>query len=321
MSTRSKRNSVSSYTSPLTPLLKERGITTFLLLLLLPALAFSQIKIKTYTTATDTFYWKRYEQVHKPKKLSLRPYTVPDPGGVVDAFISGNLGDFPQFTNDSIRRYTVKDLRKSLYPVDINGDGRPDIIFSGFSGGEVDLTRIYLNQGSGFSLVFEDYQYIVYLSFNEGKLTRIRTADPGCCDAYLYFQREYKVKYNGSNPDFIRGKQTADFSHAEKPLEMLSKPFTCTSKYDTLLIRASGAIQNEPWNPYMETWGNIIGGYTLKVRMTVLAIKQNQGTEWFYVEIIPDIRPKKSIFYDTDKYPTFIRAWVDRDDVVMDPGQ
>jgi len=319
MSTRSKKSSDYSNTSLLTPLLRERGITTFLLLLLLPALTFSQIKIKTYTTATDTFYWKKYEQVPKPKKLNLKPYVAPNSGGVVDAFIAGNLVDFPQFTNDSVRRYTVKDLRKSLFPVDINGDGRPDIIFCGFSGGEADLTRIYLNQETGFKLVFEDYQYIVYLSFNEGSLTRIRTADPGCCDAYLYFQKEYEVKYTGAYPDFIRGKQTAEFSHAERPLQMLPKPFTCTSKYDTILIRASGAIQNEPWNPYMETWGNIIGGYTQKIRMSVIAVKQNRGIEWFYVEIMPGVRPKKSIFYDTDKYPTFIRGWVDRDDVVIDP--
>jgi hypothetical protein len=304
----------------MTPLLRERGILSALLFLLLPALAFSQIRIKTYTSATDTFYWKRYEQMPKPKKLNLRPYLFATPGNVIDTFISGNLGDFPQFTNDSVKKYTVKELRRSLYPVDINGDRRPDIIFCGFSGGEAELTRIYLNQPGGFKLVFEDFQYIVYLAFRDGKMTRIRTADPGCCDAYLYFQREYEVKYTDGFPDFIRGRQTADFSHAERPLEKLAKPFTLVSKYDTILIRASAAIQNEPWNPYMETWGNIIGGYTEKIRATAIAVKENRvGDRWYYVEIIPDIKPKKSIFYDTDKYPTFIRAWVDSDEVSVSP--
>ncbi|MEI6455251.1 MAG: hypothetical protein WCO93_03095 [bacterium] len=296
-----------------------RGSLLFILLVL-PALLFSQIKIKTYTSATDTFYWKKYEQVRKPKKMSLKPFVVANPSGIIESFIAGNLADFPQFTNDSVKRYTVRDLRKSLYPVDINGDGRSDMIFCGFSGGEADLTRIFLNQGSSFKLVFEDYQYIVSLSFKGGKLARIRTADPGCCDAYLYFQREYEVRYTDGFPDFVKGRQTVDFSHAERPLDLIDKPFKITSRYDVILIRASAAIQDEPYNPYMETRGNIIGGYKQKIRATVLAVKQNRvGDEWFYVEIVPDIKPAKSIFYDIEKYPTFIRAWVDAEEVMIDP--
>lgn len=312
LSPKLKRSLHYNITSPLTPLLKERGIVFIFLILLLPVFLFSQIKLKTYTTATDTFYWKKYEQVRKPKKLNLRPYTASGAGSVVDLFLSKNLQNFPQYTNDSISHYTIKDLKKCLFPVDLNGDGLVDMIFTGFSGGESDLTRIFLNLDSSFKLVFEDYQYITSLTIKDRRLTRLKTADPGCCDAYLYFEREYKVSQDFGSLDFIKGKQTAEYFHAERPITMLKEPVPWESRHDTILIRASAAILDEPYNPQFETFGNIIAGYKQKIRGTILAVqKGNNGEEWVYIEIIPDIKPAKSIFYEIEKYPTFIRGWVE----------
>jgi len=299
-----------------TPLLKEKGIAFIFLFLFLPAFLFSQIKLKTYTTATDTFFWKKYEQVRKPKKLNLRPYTVSGAGTVVDQFLSKNLQNFPQFTNDSISRFTIKELKKRLFPVDLNDDGLVDIIFTGFSGGESDVTRIFLNLGSSFKLVFEDYQYITSLTIKNGRLTRLKTADPGCCDAYLYFEREYEVRQDYGSLDFIKGKQTAEYSHAERAVALLKAPVPWESCHDTILIRASAAILDEPYNHQLETFGNIIAGYKQKIRGTILAVqKGNNGEEWVYVDIVPDTKPAKSIFYEIEKYPTFIRGWVESFDV------
>jgi len=331
---KSKKSLEFKITSPPTPHLKERGvkfaplhlsgckktqtlsIVCIFLFFLIPAFLFSQIKLKTYTTATDTFYWKKYEQVRKPKKLNLKPYMISGTGTIVDLFLSKNLQDFPQFTNDSISRYTIKDLKKCLYPVDLNGDGQVDMIFTGFSGGESDVTRIYLNLGNSFKLMFEDYQFIVSLTITNGKLTRLKTADPGCCDAYLYFERDYEVRQETGSLNFIRGKQTVEYSRTERPVNLLKTPVPWQSLHDTILIRASAAILDEPFNPHLETLGNIIAGYKQKIRGTILAVQKGRdGMEWFYIEIIPDVKPAKSIFYEIEKYPTFIRGWVESFDV------
>jgi len=291
-------------------------ISIMLIYLMIPPLLYSQIKIKTYTTATDTFYWKHYESVDKPKKASLRKFVSGNSNQVIQAFIAGNLELFPQFTNDSVSRFGLKDLKKSLYPVDINGDGLPDMIFSGFSGGESDITRIFLNRGDTFELVFEDYQYITSLTLKEGKLMRMVIADPGCCDAYLYFRREFSVVQDRNALIFVKGKQTVEYNRTQRPMELLSTPFRWTSLYDTLLIRASAALIDDPYNPYMETAGNIIAGYTQKVRGEAIARQRDTfGREWLFVEIIPEIRPAKSIFYEIEKYPTFIRGWVNRSEI------
>jgi len=306
-------------TSPLILLLKERGIACIFLFFLLPGMLFSQIKLKTYTTATDTFYWKKYEQVLKPKKLNLKSFTISGAHTAIESFISKNIEDFPQFSNDSLPGYSIKDLKKCLFPVDLNGDGLTDMIFSGFSGGESDVTRIFLNLGNSYKLVFEDYQYITSLTFKNGMLGRLKTADPGCCNDYLYFERDYGVQPEPGSLNFIRGKQTSEFSHTERPSVLLKTPVIWESRHDTILIRASAAILDAPYNPYLETLGNIIAGYKQKIRGIILAVRRGRdGREWVYTEIIPDVKPAKSIFYNIDKYPTFIRGWIESSEVKAD---
>lgn len=292
----------------------------FLALFMTFSVVQGQITIKQYTSATDTFYWKRYEHVKKPGKLNLSKYTVSRPGKVIDRFLLLNLYRFPQFSSDSTRPVRLADLKKCLYPMDLNGDQRADMIFSGFSGGESGKTQIFINRQDSFELVFEDYQYVVSLVIQAGILTGLQIADIGCCDAYLYFTRDYAVKQQGSELDFIKGKQSAVYHFTERPFDLISPPVTWKSVYDTTLIRASAANLDDPFNPYLETWGNTIAGYTTDIHGTALARKKDQhGITWYYVEIIPDVRPKKSIFYEIEKFPTFIQGWVEETLIKIQP--
>jgi len=278
---------------------------------LLTLAAGAQINIKTYTTATDTFYWKRYVHIPKPDKINLKRFTVSHPGTIIDAFLAKHLDQFPQFTLDSIRHLNIKDLKKCLFPVDINGDQLPDMIFSGSSGGESDIVRIYLNRKDSFEMVFEDYQYISRFIMENGRLTQMQTGDAGCCDNYLYFTRSYEVKPENGIPMFIRGKQVVAYKYTEEPRIYYPRPVPFISLTDTMLLRASAAQLNEPFNPYLETFGNIIAKYRTRSKGTILAMKSyGKGDEWYFVEIYPDSSPSASILYDVEKIPTFIRGWV-----------
>ena len=284
----------------------------FLVLFLIPSLpAAAQINIKTYTSETDTFYWKRYTHIPKPLKVNLKRFTVSGSGKIIETFLLKHSDQFPQFANDSAPQFSIKDLKKSLYPVRINGDDFPDIIFSGFSGGESDIVRIYINRKDSFELVFEDYQYISKYEAADGLLTTMQTGDPGYGDNYLYFTRNYKIKQDGGNPLFIRGKQVVAYKYTEEPVSYFPQPLPFIAKKDTLLLRASAAQLNEPFNPRLNTFGNIIAKYRSKARGLALAYKSNgKGNDWYFVEIFPDVSPTASILYDIDKMPTFIRGWV-----------
>jgi hypothetical protein len=271
----------------------------------------SQIDIRSYTSATDTFYWKKYEHIRKPVRLKPGKFAKPAKGKPVEQFMSAFSADYPQFTSDSMRHPEYGDWKKYLFYVDINGDGENDILYSGPTGGESDIVRIYLCKPGGFELIFEDFQYITMWTLKNKRLTAIQTGDIGCCDEYLWFTRNYQVNWENTNPDVIRGKQTVWYRYTELPLRFLDEPVPFQAAADTLLLRASAARLNEPFNPVLETFGNIIAKYRTKCRGTILAKKLTGKTdEWYFVEIFPDVMPSASILYNTDKLPTFVRGWI-----------
>ena len=280
----------------------RKNIILSMAMMLIAVHVCGQIKLKTYTSATDTFYWKRYEHIAKPVKVNLSKFTVGKPSRSINSFLEKNLAFFPQFANDSAPQHTIKDLRHALYPVDLNGDQQPDMIFSGFSGGESAITKIFMNRIDTFELVFEDYQYITAMDMVNGVLHSMTIADPGCCDAYLYFEREYTVRKEGNSLSFIKGKQVAWYHYTERPRESFKTPLPWSAVYDTMLIRASASLLDDPFNPHLDTYGNIIAGYIQKIRGTALARQtDSRGMEWYFIEIIPENRPRKSIFYEMEK--------------------
>ena len=285
----------------------------FILLLALLASAFAaeaQIKLQTYTTATDTFYWKRYIRIPKPPKVRLSQFTVADHGKTVEQFIVRNLDQFPQYATDSLPAYNAKSLKRCLYPVDINGDHVPDIVFSGFGGGGTDLVRIYLNRKDSFELVSEDYQYITKFRKDSGNLVELQTGDVGTGTDYLYFTRDYRVKQERGNPVFVKVRQNVVYKNTEEPVRYYPKPVSFIARADTMMLRASAARLNEPFNPHLDTFGNIVAKYRSKARGVVLATKSyGKGNDWYYVEIYPGTLPSASILHDLTKLPTFIRGW------------
>ncbi|MEI7664230.1 MAG: hypothetical protein WCK34_18630 [Bacteroidota bacterium] len=280
---------------------------------------YSQIKLQRYTTATDTFYWKRYTHLAKPQKLGLRQFTASNPGKTIESFLARNLSQFPQFTNDSLPGYTVEKLKKCLYPIDINGDNVPDIVFSGYGGGGSDMVRIYLNRKDTFALVFEDYQYFTSFKKKAGKLVELQTGDVGNGGNYLCFTRDYRVTGDNSEPVFIKVKQHVVYQYTEDPIRYYASPIPFTARADTMLLRASAAVLNEPFLPGLETFGNIVAKYRSKTRGIVLATKSyGKGNDWYFVEVSPGSMPSASILYDLDKMPSFIRGWVSGQSIYLD---
>ncbi len=301
----------------------KRKISHLLFLIFLWSLSYSvnaQIDIQRYTTATDTFYWKRYIHIPKPPRVNLRRFSVSQSVKIIDSFLGKHLWQFPQFTRDSMTRFSVRDLKKCLYPVDINGDNLPDMIFSGFSGGEADIVQIWLNRRDSFELIFEDYQYISKFRKAGNKLVEFQTGDPGISDNYLYFTRDYRVEQDHGDPVIVRGKQIVAYRYTEEPVTYKPSPIPFVARADTMMLRASAAQQNEPFIPQLDTFGNIIAKYRSKARGNVLAYKSyGKGDDWFFVEISPSVAPTASILYDLDKMPTFIRGWVSSQSIQLEP--
>lgn len=291
--------------------LKSGHLIFLISFLLLSSSGNAQIEFQRYTTATDTFYWKRYAHVPKPSRVKLGRFSARRSDHRIETFFSRQTGQITQFTDDSTNRQSPESLKKYLYPVEINGDDLTDMIFSGFSAGEPEMVRIWINLGDSFDLVFEDYQYISKFVRAGNTLVEMQTGDVGSGDDYLYFTRDYRVHFENGEPVFVKGRQAVIYRYTEEPLKYYPHPVPFIAKADTMLVRASAARLDEPFNPHLGTFGNIVAKYRSRARGFALAYKScGKGNDWFFVEISPSATPSASILYDTGKIPTFIRGWV-----------
>jgi hypothetical protein len=292
----------------------DRGARRFLLLLLLFVIAAplaAQIDIQRYTTATDTFYWKRYINVPKPARANLKKFRMPGGGKAVSLFLAWHGHEFFKPGPDSTAIIPLSELQKHIIPVDINSDGTADIVYSGTDGGAADIVRIWIGRNGSFELVFEDYQYITQVRKSGRRFTELQTGDPGNGTEHLYFTRDYRIEEDNGMPVFVKVKQTAIYKHTEEPSELFDQPLPFKSISDTLMLRASAARLNEPFLPGLSTFGNIVAKYSTRSRGLILAAKYyGKGNTWFFVEMSPFAAPSASIIYDSDKMPTFIRGWV-----------
>ncbi len=285
--------------------------------LVIPAGA--QIKLRQYTSATDTFYWKRYIRIAEPRRfnpgrVSLRPRSA-----LTDAFLEKHADILPSSADsltDTVAPLPSPGLKKYLYPVEINGDGRPDMIFQGPSGTGGTLVRMWVAVDRRFELIFEDYQYISEFRVRDGRLQSIVTADLGSRSEPLWYTREYKVAGEGADLRILRGKQVVHYSNTEAPPAAKFSPVPFESATDTLMVRASAAVLNEPFDPRLLTFGNIIARYRQKVHGTLLATRKDKaGRTWYYAEIIPSVAPAASILGEAKKIPAFLRGWVQGESV------
>jgi hypothetical protein len=273
--------------------------------------AHGQINLKTYTSATDTFYWKRYEHIPPPERIKPGRMAKPAKGQIFYQFLSQMISEFPWLCQDSAGRSMKPGFNKYFYFAEINGDQNKDILYAGPSASGCEMVRIYFNDGNSFQLLFEDYQYLSGWQTKQNQLISLQTGEVECEGEYLYFTRDYTVQWNEEIPVIVKGRHIAWYKYSELPRKYFDKPVPFAAAADTLLLRASAAQLNEPFLSNPETFGNIVAKYRSKVRGELLAMKSDgKGNTWYFAEIWPDTKPSASILYGTEKVPVFIRGWI-----------
>lgn len=285
-------------------------LTAVLVISLLPYVSFSQIPIRTYTAANDTFYWKKYTHLPAPKPAGIKKLSIPGKGKQTDRFCDAILPEFPWFSGDSGSEFSPSDLRKHLTALDLNHDGVAEYLFAGPGPGDGEIVRLYISHETKYELVFEDYQCIAVFEVKDKKLRGIQTGDPGINDSPLRFLREYTINWEGTTPVFIKGKQLVWYRYTEEPPAWLPASQRFETVADTLMVRASAAVLNVPYIPWLESFGNIVARYRTRVEGVILAEKTTPAGIWYFVEIWPSSTPSASILYGTEKWPTFLRGWV-----------
>jgi hypothetical protein len=192
-------------------------------------------------------------------------------------------------------------LFKALHVVDANGDGLDDIIYEGTGGWETNKVMLYINTGKAFKLIFVDQQYVKKIEFKNGKLWRLYTFNPGCCDGYMVFNKIFEFSYKGKPNDFEEIFSTAYYKDSEQPATYLGAPINFSVTADSCIIRTKPEVSTTDTLILAGDLhiGNDIGTiYKGATGRTIAKQTDKNGKEWWYVEMSLKTKTGGNVFYN-----------------------
>ncbi len=224
------------------------------------------------------------------------------------------LHTFIQVYYDSIKPYDTfpwkaHELVKYLYAIDINDDNLLDVLYSGSTGAEENMTQIFLNQGrkNRFKKVFSGYQNIIQMGFSNQILTSFTLDNPGCCADPEITEHTYSVTHTDSIPTFTLQRTIGYLNRTELAKHTYAHPREFNIVHDTATLRNETYILTIT-HPVWETQGNIVGLYRKGRKGLALGSKKEGDKTWLYVHMPSP--PDRCEWPAFTKQPTELYGWL-----------
>lgn len=191
-----------------------------------------------------------------------------------------------------------KPLTDNFIFLELNADGKPDLLFQGWSGGEPECVRIHFSSDTGFAAPLVFYQHVKNLDIENGQIRSLTTLNPGCCGEYI--QQELTYVFD-AEPKHKLVSQRARIKALPGEYEILETPIAFTTGADTNVLRGTPLADDTATFVYdRPNEGNALAMFKRGVKGFVWAIDSSDpATEWWYVEMEP---VKDSLDFDLFKY-------------------
>jgi len=197
-----------------------------------------------------------------------------------------------------------------LYAIDINGDNLLDIFYQGPTGGEPNITQIFLNKGEKFERIFKEYQDIIQMAFKNNKLTSLTLINPGCCADPQIVEYHYKVSYENSNPIFSLGKTIGYMSMTEQVETKYEKERKFKTLNNETKLRNDCYFFDNIEHPVYGGEGNVIITYKKGSTGKAIGYKKDTDREWIYVLMDSTNEMASCDFPTFLEHPTEIYGWI-----------
>lgn len=214
-------------------------------------------------------------------------------------------------------QFKPADLINYVYGIDFNGDSLLDIIYDGASGGEQNITQLFLNKVNHYQKVFSGYQDIIEAKFTDNRLTSFVLFNPGCCADPQIVEYYYSVKYKANEPAFTLDKTIGYLDHTEKPQTQFNTSKEVTVKYSNAKLRSDCYILDNVEHPQYGSNGNVMATFAIGSKGKALGMKIHKGVEWIYVRMNSDNKIDSCNFDTFKEQPTEIRGWMLKKDITL----
>lgn len=202
------------------------------------------------------------------------------------------------------------ELIAALYAIDLNGDGRRDIVYDGPTTGEPSVTQLYINTGNGYERVFIGQEHFTDLVFKENRLNEFTLRASGCCAEIWKLNHRYKVAYVSGRMTFALDHTIGSVDETEKPEQLVvNGPEFSVSSKDAKLSSDCYDLRGIERSDHFQFYGNLIATYKEGARGRVLGTKKLGAVHWVYVQMTPSSKTIMShpVFA---AQPTYMRGWM-----------
>lgn len=200
-----------------------------------------------------------------------------------------------------IRAEPVK-LKNAIHIIDVNGNGKNDIVYEGSGGWETNKVFIFLNTAEGFKRIFYDWQYVAKLEFKDNKLWRLYTYNPGCCADYMVFNKIFEFDFINYPHFFKEIYSTSYYKHTQLSKSYLDKPIKFSVLEDSCKLRTEPQIGDRDSlilfgsNVHM---GNDAGRIAKGAIGRAIATQADtRGNVWWLVEMDLHAKISGDVFYN-----------------------
>ncbi len=239
------------------------------------------------------------------------------PRSRIDQFINSVPDEF-QYLRRREDRGNMDTLATRLHFLDLNGDGRLDVIFNGEGGGEGRVIWIYMNIDGKYKAVLNEVQYVDKLEWRDNRLYRLYITNPGCCAENRNFNKIYQLTYDKANqPMFIQMYQSEFTAGTKFPDTLTQRPVRFEVLNDSYKLRSAPVIDDsseQEWNAGRKPFvGNLIGKLAKGSRGWAFArVTDANGREWWYVEMDEEAYPAGLCLgkVEDNAFPTKAIGWV-----------
>ncbi|MBL0104113.1 MAG: hypothetical protein IPP51_10425 [Bacteroidetes bacterium] len=267
------------------------------------------VKLQLYYDRTDKFeYINGYEY---DKSVLAKTEENRDTIKLLN-FIKANYGSIEGDNSDFA--FTPEIILNSTYGIDFNGDSLLDIFYDGPSGGEPNITEIFLNKGDHYEKVFSENQDISKADFSNNKLNSFILMDPGCCADPEIIERYYSISYDDKKPTFRLDKTIGYLASTEKPQEVIPTPIEFTTAKDNVKLRAECYQLDNVETAIYGIHGNAIGTYNAGATGKALGLKKDKNEVWIYAIMDAENKIDSCDFPAFIEQPTALRGWLLKSD-------
>ena len=242
------------------------------------------------------------------------------PRADIDRFINAFPKEFGAYRNSQeYPSRNLDSLANDLHFIDINADGKPDVIFDGQGPGEGRLIEIYMRNEKGYKKLLSEYQGIVKIDWEGARIKRVYINNWGCCADYTQTNKIFEINYDQPAPAVKQIYQSICIymNNQPEPDSLFQQPIRFEVLNDNYNVRCEPKINDTTiflWQAEQEKikeTGNTIG--KLPKGSTGIALGKRTdatGRVWWYAEMDVQYKPEKDVFYVGNKFPTHVIGWI-----------